>query len=777
MTSFSRALSLAALWLISDSFSPVVQAQNISWQALPFSPPNFPLAVKSPYTSGWFRGYDKELAKQPSEFGTGMTLGWVCYVKVDNTTYKAMGERGANNDTVQTQAQFTPTRTIINSRAGPVDLVITFLSALDTNDLVRLSLPFSYLSVSAVSNDGGSHAVSVYNDISGKWITSDTGDPAVWSTDANGSILIHQMSLRNPSPYWELQQRAQWGAVYLAANRTSGTTWQTGAEATVRSTFIKSGTLPNTLDADFRGVNDTWPIMAIAQDLGAVTTQAQVVTFTVGHSRDPAVKYFSEAGEQARSLYFRSKFSSEVDAVRYAVSDYHNASAASTEFDNRIQNDAARYSPDYASVVALATRQAFASIEITLNGTGPAADLQDIKLFTKDAAVDDTGVGRDGVLSSVDSLYSIMPMLIYTNPNLGNYALASFFEYPQTREQTYALHDLGSRYSWVLRHDGQRRNPVDGELWSTRLYAIADRSTMGTAATANMIIMTYAFMRYTGDAKLAAKHYYTLKAWADYLVSNALVHSDQLTGDWFMTTGVSNQTNLALKGLIALKSMVEIQDAVGMSNESSTYENAAKSGLEQWMELSKLGTKFRYESSSEQPQLLHGLYADKILGLNFVPESVYAAQRTQWATGTKSFGVPFNEQYSITSIPWQYFTLAAMITGDTSLLNSAPFAPIKNFASKAQNKIYGLADVYDTIAGVASPGYGLRGNVGGSYALLALGTPNKTITQVPASPSPPPPTATPSSSANSSKASLTRWGAADIYLPLMLILLPCMFSF
>ncbi|GAB1525000.1 hypothetical protein RhiTH_008156 [Rhizoctonia solani] len=150
-------------------------------------------------------------------------------------------------------------------------------------------------------------------------------------------------------------------------------------------------------------------------------------------------------------------------------------------------------------------------------------------------------------------------------------------------------------------------------------------------------------------------------------------------------------------------------------------QDAAKSGLEQWMELSKLGTKFRYESSSEQPQLLHGLYADKILGLNFVPESVYAAQRTQWATGTKSFGVPFNEQYSITSIPWQYFTLAAMITGDTSLLNSAPFAPIKNFTSKAQDNIYGLADVYDSITGIASPGYGLRGNVGGSYALLALG--------------------------------------------------------
>ncbi|CEL61135.1 hypothetical protein RSOLAG1IB_12393 [Rhizoctonia solani AG-1 IB] len=397
----------------------------------------------------------------------------------------------------------------------------------------------------------------------------------------------------------------------------------------------------------------------------------------------------------------------------------------------------------------------FASIEITLNGAGSSADLQDIKLFTKDAAVDDTGASRDGVMSSVDSLYSIMPMLIYTNPNLGNYALASFLDYPPIREQSYALHDLGLRYSQVTVHEKQSRNPVD--------------------ATANMIIMTYAFMRYTGDAKLAAKHYYTLKGWADYLVRNALVHSDQLTGDWFVTTPGSNQTNLALKGLIALKSMVEIQKAVGMTNESSTYENAANSGLQQWIELSSSGKKLTYESRSEEPQLLHGLYADKLLGLGFVPESVYAAQRAQWAAGMKAFGVALGSQGTTTSLAWQYFTLAALTTGDTSLLNDAQFAPMRNFTSRTQDKVYALADVYDVNTGAASPGYGLRGNVGGSYALLALGTANKTIAQVPASPSPPAATTT-SPGDNSSSAALTTQGATSIQLLVGLTLVPGMLA-
>ncbi|CAE6445178.1 unnamed protein product, partial [Rhizoctonia solani] len=372
MPGLNRAFSLVTLGLLSSSFVPSAQAQNISWQATPFSPPNFPLAVKSPYTSTWVAGYDREPGKQWPQFGTGGILGWTCYVRVDNTTYKALGSPGnaANNDTVQTQTQFTPTRTIINSRAGPVDLVVTFLSALDTKDLVRLSLPFSYFSVSAVSNDGASHAVSVYTDISGEWITSETSNPATWSTDTNENVVVHQMTLQQPTQFLEARQRARWGTAYLAANRTDGTTWQTGQDSVLRDTFLKSGVLTNSVDTQFRGVNDRWPIMAIAQNLGAVTTQPQVATFVLGHSRDPAIEYNTGSGRQQRSLYFRSKFTSEVDAVRYAVSDYNNARAASTDLDNRVQTDAAKYPPDYASVVALTTRQAFASIEITLNGAG-----------------------------------------------------------------------------------------------------------------------------------------------------------------------------------------------------------------------------------------------------------------------------------------------------------------------------------------------------------------------------------------------------------------------
>ncbi|CUA66635.1 hypothetical protein RSOLAG22IIIB_00076 [Rhizoctonia solani] len=690
-----RTFGVAVIGLFSSSFVPVTQAQNVTWQTTPFNPPMFPLSVKSPYTSAWTAGAANEPARNWPYFGMDSTLGWLCLVKVDNTTYNALGTAVSPNITTETQTEFTSTRTIITSRAGPVNLVLTFLSPIDTNDLVRLSLPFSYLSVSAVSNDGASHSVSVYTDNSGEFITSDTSMKAQWSTTTEG-VIVHQMSLQSPITYSENRQRAQWGTAYLAANQTDGTTWRIGGADMVRGEFIQSGKLTNTPDANFREVSKDWPVMAIAQNLGTVATQAQAATFVLGHSRNPAVEYYTSTGKQDRSLYFLSKFTSGEEAVRYAVSDYNNARVTSTEFDNKVQTDATKYSPDYASVVAFTTRQAFASMEITLGGTGSGADLRDIKLFTKDAAVDDTGASREGVLSAVDSLYSLMPMLIYTNPSLGHYGLASLLEYaPVSGVQSFAVHDLGLRYPRVISHAQQSRNPLD--------------------ATASMIIMTYAFMRYTGNAELAAVHYDTLQTWADYLVNDALFHLSEVTGDWFVGDAAGpagpagNITNVALKGLIALR--LRFSHLCPFS-DSSKYLDAANSGLEQWIQLSDYGTRFSYQSNTKQ-YLLHALYADKLLGLNFVPESVYEQQRVQYASGMERYGVPLTDANNLTTIAHQYFTIAALTAGNTRFLGSSTFAAIKNYTKALVNaNLTALADTYDAETGVAIANTVPRGSVG-----------------------------------------------------------------
>jgi hypothetical protein len=67
----------------------------------------------------------------------------------------------------QDSFEYTSERsTFIMNVAGKVTMNVTFLSPLTPNDIKRQSVIGTYLSVSVVSRDGGSHSVQVYADTS-----------------------------------------------------------------------------------------------------------------------------------------------------------------------------------------------------------------------------------------------------------------------------------------------------------------------------------------------------------------------------------------------------------------------------------------------------------------------------------------------------------------------------------------------------------------------------------------------------------------------------------
>lgn len=92
--------------------------------------------------------------------------------------------------------------------AGPVDVTVTFLSPVEPNDLVQQSIPFSYLSVSAVSTNGASHAVQIYSDISAEWVSGNRGLVVNWST-TTGSIFTHKVQLTSPTVLSEVSDQTQ----------------------------------------------------------------------------------------------------------------------------------------------------------------------------------------------------------------------------------------------------------------------------------------------------------------------------------------------------------------------------------------------------------------------------------------------------------------------------------------------------------------------------------------------------------------------------------------
>jgi hypothetical protein len=184
-------------------------------------------------------------------------------------------------------------------------------------------------------------------------------------------------------------------------------TYQTGPDAVVRNQFVNKGLLTNTKDLNFRSISDSWPIFGLSKDLGSVSKTPASVVFSVGHIRDPAVKYvIAPNTHQARSLYFWSKFSTADKLVRrditvpsfpvlthtcqisFFLNDYSKALATANTLDKRVETDAGKISADYAAIVALSVRQALAATELTISkGRNGQWNTSDTMYFMKGASV------------------------------------------------------------------------------------------------------------------------------------------------------------------------------------------------------------------------------------------------------------------------------------------------------------------------------------------------------------------------------------------------------
>lgn len=65
------------------------------------------------------------------------------------------------------------------------------------------------MSVSAKANDGRSHSVQVYTDITGEWVTGDNSLIANWTTSTADDAIIHQAQLANQSIFSEVSDHIQ----------------------------------------------------------------------------------------------------------------------------------------------------------------------------------------------------------------------------------------------------------------------------------------------------------------------------------------------------------------------------------------------------------------------------------------------------------------------------------------------------------------------------------------------------------------------------------------
>ncbi|KAK0614984.1 hypothetical protein B0T17DRAFT_563197 [Bombardia bombarda] len=663
----------------------------------PTRPPAVPLAVRSPYLNTWLQcDSGCILPNSWPRFWTTAVQGWQGLVAVDGVAYNWMGEARGTPVVNQVSLEYTSTKSIFTFDVnGTVELTVTFLSPVFPHDLGRQSQQFSYISAKAKSSDGSPHTVQVYMDVSGEWASGDDSQVINWDQGTSGNLVYHKFYRASQAEFTESGEIASWGNWYLSTNASDvagvgALTWQIGQDSVVRGQFAKNATLSNTKETNFRAVNDRWPVFAFSHDLGEVQNDEVERVFSLGIVQDRVINFAGHSGSLAPVPgLWSSYYSDDISAVVAFYNDYEYAVAMCFALDQDIQIDSEQAAgQDYATITTLAVRQTFGGLQFAGNSSKPYIFLKEIS--------------SNSDIQTVDVIFPAYPAILYLNATYTKYLLDPLYENQESGAypNAWAIHDLGTF-------------PV------AKGYPAGNDEAMPLEECGNMIIMTLGYAQRTGDTGYLTTHYPKLSQWATFLVNDSLIPSNQLSTDDFAGT-LANQTNLAIKGIIGLKAMSQIAQ---LTNNEDTFGAIADDYLKRWQafaintEANLPHTTLSYGDNSSHG-LLYNIYADKLLGLDFIPQSVYDMQSEFYSTIALEYAVPLDTRHTWTKSDWEMFA-AAVASNETKTMFISKLA--KWIGSTSTNRA--MTDLFDAATGgypAGGPTFVARPVMGGMFALLAL---------------------------------------------------------
>ncbi|KAI0282070.1 hypothetical protein BC826DRAFT_922062 [Russula brevipes] len=571
-----------------------------------------PLAVRSPYLNTWFTSQSNssyDTVTSPPNLTQSQARGWTILLRVDNVTYSLLAGVGARAFTYPaiqsihqpniTDIVVTPTKTVLVAEAGQMQVNLSILRPFEPGNWLRQSIPFAYASITAEALDNATHSVQMYTDITPRTIPTagwDTGQNNLWNVTSNSDVMYYSLNLADQVTFTELDSGPEpgWGTLYYAMKGVS--------EIMPFVFFLTNGVLTN--DSITSGVGSATLRFALATDLGVIQATQDPLVLTAGYITDPAISYTNQSGTspQARRPYFRIRYPDDTSLIRDFLNEFSNASLTAQQFDLKVLRGAATVSGLLGDLVSPVLAQLLGSTQLTvgLDASGRNINESDVMMFMKNVA---GSVTSDNRVNPVETLYSAFPALMYIDPTLGALLLEPLFRLQAQPEYyvQYAAADLGSGYPVVAANLSIHNDQVE--------------------QTGNMLIMTYAHARASGDGSLIRRYYNVLVRWAEYLSILSSVLAGPVRSD--------GEVELTIKGIIAIEAMSKMSSVLGQTKDAEKYANTTSRFYAQWKDVAIKDDRllgWLGDNSSESWSLGCNLFLDKWLGTNVVDSSIYDGQ-------------------------------------------------------------------------------------------------------------------------------------------------------
>ncbi|KAK8057109.1 glutaminase [Apiospora saccharicola] len=745
----------------------------------PARPPAIPLAVRTPYLSAWSTTqYGAALNGNDPWFWTGDSLGWTGIVTVDGISYSYLGNGVQTLPKLPNYLAASPQTVAYDSSysnftfsAGPVNITASFFSPVLPKDLCRTSIPLSYLTTAVQSTDDKPHSVQFYSDINSAWIGDGADQTRTWEIHRNGAPIngtgnvtvaadtmyswVYQPE--KPMPFFEAGDRPQWGQVVYSTQPMGAynVSFQSGYALDLRYNYITTQGLANTVDPAYRGSFAREAIFAYVHDFGQVSNAE--VRYTVGLVQDQVIRSLYQGGLSQLQPWWKSCYSDMSSMIHFHWNDFLTVQDLANQAEGQLLRDIeafyddAQPVPDISSILpppnpsttwtaptALPT-QTITPIEDTPDDYGFLNSDNFTGMGIPDASESDsyyaivalsarqvmgsfvyaipppttcscntsstTGEGEpfmfmkeissDGNVNTLDVMFPATPFFLYANPEILKYALEPIFQFQESGfyPNQWAMHDLGEE-------------------------------------SGNLILMSFAYYKFSGNSDWLHRHYPTLSQSTSYLLSYSKIPDAQLSTDDFAGTLI-NQTNLAIKGVIALKAMsiMSRMTSITTTQDAGTSSTTVEDGTVQrfYQEWESFGiapsrdhTLLTYQWRSSWG-LLYNIYFDKLLNLGVVDKAVYLMQSDWYASVSQIYGVPLDNRHHYTKSDWQIFAAATCRAGTRKMFITSIAYWLNHTVTQ-----FPFGDLYETIGNGDYPRvpdattFKARPVVGGHFALLAL---------------------------------------------------------
>jgi len=460
----------------------------------------------------------------------------------------------------QKSVRVFPTRTVIELELpGVVGVTLTTLNTKFPDDLLKMSMPTTSITLDIRSLDGKTHNVEAYLEALASHTVDSLDEEVVINSWKSKNALGARVGSTAQKYFgvWGDHVNIDWGYLYLGADiRDAGTASAGAADCEVlHKAFESNGALPTIEEGHKQSALQGPLAVAISYKLGSVGADKKTVKFVYAYDDVNSVYFFG----QIQKAYWTTKYASILDAIDASFNDLASDLSRSESFDKKLLDElAAKGGDKYATLCALAYHQTVAATKLTWN-----QNTKKPEMFLKE-------ISTNGDMQTADVVFPASPLFLYTNPTLLQMLLDPLLRFANNEtwnpySDPYSPHQIGVFPVANDTNAAQEQMPMEN--------------------TGNLFMMMLAILqRNGGDVSFYYPHYFKLLTkWADYLMATLPFPENQLCTDDFMGA-IPNNTNLAAKGIVALNAYAELCYAATRDDACrNRYGAAAKQFANTWL--------------------------------------------------------------------------------------------------------------------------------------------------------------------------------------------------